>query len=173
MPIPPKFLAEFFENNIYHVYNKTNNNELLFLNEENYFYFLKKYDEYLSPFLDTFCWNLLPDHFHLMIRIKPEEAISKIIHSKETKQITLTEKLFLQKKVSVSNLIGKTFTRFFQCYAQSFNKIHNRKGNLFYKPFKRIEVSTDSQFTQAMIYIHANALKHGLVKDFTKHKWSS
>jgi hypothetical protein len=27
--------------------------------------------------------------------------------------------------------------------------------------------------TSTMIYIHANTLKHGLVKDFRVHKWSS
>ncbi len=31
----------------------------------------------------------------------------------------------------------------------------------------------DSQFTQTIIYINANAFKHKLVDDFIKHKWSS
>jgi putative transposase len=55
----------------------------------------------------------------------------------------------------------------------AFNKQHNRKGNLFYKPFKRVKIEKDTQFTMALIYIHANATKHGLAKDFASHKWSS
>ena len=51
--------------------------------------------------------------------------------------------------------------------------MYNRQGNLFYKPFKRIKVDRDSQFTQAVVYIHANPLKHQLVKDFSLYKWSS
>jgi hypothetical protein len=33
MPIPTKYLAEFAEGHLYHVYNRTNNKELLFLND--------------------------------------------------------------------------------------------------------------------------------------------
>ena len=55
----------------------------------------------------------------------------------------------------------------------AFNKQQGRTGNLFNRPFKRIEVNKNSHFTQAVIYIHANALKHKLCKDFTLYKWSS
>jgi putative transposase len=55
----------------------------------------------------------------------------------------------------------------------AFNKQHYRTGNLFQRPFKRIEVNKESYFTQAIIYIHANALKHKLVKDFATYEWSS
>lgn len=55
----------------------------------------------------------------------------------------------------------------------AFNKQHNRKGNLFYKPFKRVKIKKDTQFTMALIYIHANATKRGLAKDFASHKFSS
>ena len=51
--------------------------------------------------------------------------------------------------------------------------MHNRQGNLFYKPFKRVKIENDAQFTMAIIYIHANAMKHGMVKDFTAYPWSS
>ena len=51
--------------------------------------------------------------------------------------------------------------------------MHNREGNLFYKPIKRVKIENEAQFTMAIIYIHANAMKHKLVKDFTKHRWSS
>ncbi len=51
--------------------------------------------------------------------------------------------------------------------------MYNRQGNLFYKPFKRIEVEKDTQLTHTVVYIHANPLKHQIVKDFTLYKWSS
>lgn len=41
MPIPDKYLANFEENSIYHVYNRTNNKEKLFLSEENILFFFK------------------------------------------------------------------------------------------------------------------------------------
>jgi REP element-mobilizing transposase RayT len=105
MPIPSKYLAEFNENGIY--------------------------DDYLHSVLDTFCWCLLPNHFHLLVRIKKEQDIYKYLETKEYKDQTLTEKLFLDKKLLLSELIEKTFKRFFQSYAMAFNKKYNRNGNLF------------------------------------------
>lgn len=173
MPIPSKYLAEFSESCIYHIYNRTNNREALFLTPENYLFFLRKYDDYMHGVLDTFCWSLLPNHFHFLVRIKTEQDIYKYIESKEYRHQTPSEKLFLDKKLLFSELIERAFKRFFQSYSMAFNKQYDRKGNLFYKPFKRVAVDKDSQFTQAVIYVHANPLKHQLVKDFTLYKWSS
>lgn len=46
-------------------------------------------------------------------------------------------------------------------------------GNLFYKPFKRVLIKDDDHFTQTIIYIHANPVKHNLSKDFISYRWSS
>ena len=48
MPIPEKYLAEFEQSGIYHIYNRTNNNEKLFITNENRLFFLRKYKERLS-----------------------------------------------------------------------------------------------------------------------------
>lgn len=186
MPIPEKYIADFEEDEIYHVYNRTNNKEKLFLTDENRFFFLKRYKEIVAPFADTYCWNLLPNHFHFLIKIKSEQLVIGYLQSKPKEAITATEKKFLAKvanllkdgnpgtpEITFSELIEQTFKRFFQSYALAFNKQHHRQGNLFYKPFKRIRIENDAQFTMALIYIHTNAAKHGLVKDFTTYMWSS
>ena len=41
----------------------------MFKNRGNYEYFLKQYDKYLSPVIDTYAYCLLGNHFHLLIRI--------------------------------------------------------------------------------------------------------
>jgi REP element-mobilizing transposase RayT len=184
MPIPLKYLADLDENGIYHIYNRTSNKELLFLSDENRLYFLKRYKEILSPFIDTYCWSLLPNHFHLLIRVKSEDTILTFLRNKQRDELTITEKRFLDCRVSnlqkagnpfvtLSELLETSFKRFFQSYALAFNKQHGRKGNLFYKPFKRIRIKKQAHFTMTVIYIHANAAKHKLVKDFTKYIWSS
>ena len=76
-------------------------------------------------------------------------------------------------EISLNELIEHFFKRFFQSYALAFNKVFKRKGNLFYKPFKRREIDKGSYFTQAIIYVHANPVKHGLINDLRKWKWSS
>ncbi len=65
------------------------------------------------------------------------------------------------------------FKRLFTSYAMAFNKMHNRQGNLFSRTFKRVVILKENQFTQALIYIHANAQKHQLVKDFSAYPWTS
>ena len=173
MPIPEKYLADFEEDCIYHVYNRTNNKEKLFLSDENMRFFLRKYDQYLSPFADTYCWCLLPNHFHFLIKIKSVENIQAYLKSKELKELTPTEKKFIDQQINLSELTEQCFKRFFQSYSLAFNKQHNRKGNLFYKPFKRLKLEKETHFTQAIIYIHANPFKHKLAKDFTGWQWSS
>jgi putative transposase len=200
MPIPPKYLVDFEENNIYHVFNRTNNKEKLFLNDDNRLFFLKQYAKYISPVANTFCWCLLPNHFHFLIQIKPESEIVNALQQRVANlpkvgnpsssdanlpkvgnpvyipaysTLSKTEKAFLQKEKTLSELVEFYFKSFFQSYSLSFNKVTNRKGNLFYKPFKRVIVNKESYFTAAIIYIHANPVKHKLVKDLTAYKWSS
>jgi len=173
MPIPQKYLANFDEDGIYHVYNRTNNKEPLFLNDENCLFFLKRYKAFIFPYADTYCWSLLSNHFHFLIKIKTANQIKAFLLAKSVAETTITEKKYLRNEITVGELIEQAFKRLFQSYALAFNGMYNRKGNLFYRPFKRILIEKDSQLTMAMVYIHANALKHGLVKDFSVYKWSS
>jgi REP element-mobilizing transposase RayT len=180
MPIPNKYLVDFVENNIYHVYNRTNNKEKLFVNDGNRLFFLKQYAKYISPIADTFCWCLLPNHFHFLIRVKPEEEIVNSLKSRAVRHsdsgnlvLNKTEKAFLGKVKNLSELIEFYFKSFFQSYSLAFNKANNRSGNLFHSPFKRIEILKESQFTQTIVYIHANPFKHKIINDFTKYDWSS
>ena len=66
-----QFAPDYF----YHVYNRTNNKDKLFTQPKNYVYFLKKYDQYLSPILVTYCYCLLGNHFHLLVKVKEEEHL--------------------------------------------------------------------------------------------------
>jgi len=170
MPVNENYLARFEPGNTYHVYNKTNNREQLFRSDENYYYFLDQYHSYISPIADTYAWNLLPNHFHFMIKIKSLDDIISYVRSLE--EHTKAQHDYLQYNDTNALLLSQ-FKRFFTGYAMAFNNMFNRTGNLFYRTFKRIEITSDEQFTQTLIYIHANAQKHKLVKDFTMHPWTS
>lgn len=58
----------------YHVLNRGNNRENLFVEKRNYRYFLQLYAQFLSPIADTYAYCLMPNHFHLLIRVKPQES---------------------------------------------------------------------------------------------------
>ena len=55
----------------YHIYNRANGNEKLFASDDNYIYFLKQYNYYISPIAKTFAYCLMPNHFHFLVQIKP------------------------------------------------------------------------------------------------------
>ena len=90
------YTANFYDEGIFHVYNRTNNKELLFRSDENRLYFLRQYHKYLHPFLDTFCWNLLPNHFHFLVRIKRSEEIKKHLKTIATRSLKPIERKYLE-----------------------------------------------------------------------------
>jgi putative transposase len=168
-----KYLADFYDGGIFHVYNRTNNKELLFRTEENRRYFLRQYSKYLYPFLDTFCWSLLPNHFHFLVRVKEVEKIKTYLVELSPQLIQPLEKRYLKDQIAMELLIEFEWKRFFISYAMNINRQFQRKGNFFYRPFKRLEILKENHFTQANIYIHTNAQRHLLCKDFSSYPWSS
>jgi len=154
----------------YHVYNRGNNHENLFYNPGNYEYFLRRYDHYLSDFLDTYAFCLMPNHFHLLVRVKDIVDGEKSFTSKVEKGFTfLKGETFKQRE----NPISKQFRLFFTSYAMSLNKQLKRNGSLFQKPFKRLFVGSADYFANLVFYIHANPQIHGICDDFRQYPWSS
>jgi len=125
----------------YHIYNRTIDKQLLFRSDENYLFFLNQFNKYLTPFVDTYAYCLLGNHFHILIRIKDEEFLSSVNE--------------LQEK-SAHDIIAHQLQKFFQSYAMAFNKQHQRIGSLFQKPFKRSLIDTENYLTKTIHYIHAN-----------------
>jgi hypothetical protein len=100
-------------------------------------------------------------------------AFEKVLPLKPPALLKPIEKLYLKDEATTEQLIELEWKRFFTSYSMAFNKQHNRSGNLFHRPFKRVEVIKENHFTQSIVYIHANAFRHKLCKDFTKYPWSS
>jgi len=61
--------------NFYHIYNHGVGNRDLFLEADNYEYFLSQWDKYISPVADMYAWVLMKNHFHVLVRIKNESEI--------------------------------------------------------------------------------------------------
>jgi putative transposase len=60
---------DFSTGQIYHVFNRSNNSQLVFPERGNYIYFLSKINEYVKPYAQILAWCLMPTHFHLMIDV--------------------------------------------------------------------------------------------------------
>lgn len=59
----------------YHIFNHANGFELLFKEEKNYHFFLEKYEKHIHPIAETISWCLMPNHFHVLVRIKTRQEI--------------------------------------------------------------------------------------------------
>jgi len=128
----------------YHIFNRGNNGENIFYTKENYSFFLRRYEHFMADYVDTFAFCLLPNHFHLLIRMKP---IINVSH--------------LQNEKHLECPVSKQFQGLFTSYAKAINKQETRTGSLFQHPFKRIKVDTEIYLRQLVVYIHNNPVKHG------------
>ena len=176
MAISEQFAAPLIPEEIYHIYNRTNNKESLFLNDRNRSFFLKKYVEYIAPYVTTYAFNLPDNHFHILVRIKSQEKILAQVRKLKYEELTLKEmELLLNPEMGCycNYFIEWQFLRLFTSYSMAFNKVWNRNGNLFHKPFKRVHVKSDSHFSTALLYIHLNGVKHGLATTLADDEWSS
>jgi len=146
-------------NKHYHIYNRANGNEKIFLNDDNYLFFLSKYKKHIDPICDTFSYCLMPNHFHLLIRFKDDFLIEQLMN--------------FNNKNDVSTFLSKQFSNFFSSYTQAFNKQQNRKGSLFMKPFKRKEIKDEVYLKKLIHYIHLNPVGAGLCSKPNLWKYSS
>ncbi len=142
----------------YHVYNRANGSEKIFLTKNNYVFFEAKYKHYIGPFVKTYCYCLMPNHIHYLIQVKSIEEISLYLESMETNG----EQLVVKFKTDPEKFISKQFSNLFSSYTQSFNKQQFRMGSLFMKNFKRKHVKVDSFLKKLVHYIHNNPVEAGL-----------
>jgi putative transposase len=162
-PLEPDFF--------YHIFNQGNARVKVFYNKENYTYFLKKLDIYLSDFTEIYSYCLMPNHFHILIRIKStNEILGNAYKIDELKRFLNRH----EKDVNLPELlISEIFRRFFMSYAKAINKQQNRTGSLFRKNFKRIKVTDLKYLKTVVVYIHRNPKRHGFDIDFRDYPWSS
>jgi putative transposase len=167
----------------YHIFNHANGFENVFREAENYRYFLEKYRLYISPIAETYAWCLMPNHFHLIVRILKREEIEKLIYSRNSSNNLNFSKVSNFGKVSssvgkvssidIEKFLSKQFANLFSCYTQSFNKSYKRMGSLFIKNFKREPILDKDHFLQAIIYVHRNPIHHHFCTNFEDWNFSS
>ena len=124
----------------YHIYNRGNNRENVFLEERNYRYFLQLYAKYVEPVAYTFAYCLLRNHFHVLVRIKTldeqEEYHKTLRVSGDASSHTLRVSTPFKPKNP-----SQQFGNLFNAYAKAINKTYRRTGSLFQHPFGRIPVT--------------------------------
>ena len=157
--------AAFSENEYYHVFNRANGNELLFRNEDNYDFFLKKIKKCILPVADLYAYCLLPIHYHLVLQLKPSTDVE-------------SHYAILKKKAPppgewYAGFITQCFGNCQNSYAKSFNKYYSRMGSLFMSPVKRVAIEDDPQLAATIFYVHKNPVHHVMSTKMEDWKCSS
>src|SRR3989304_5388093 len=109
----------------YHIYNRGNNFENIFLDRADYVRFLRLLRRYIvsSSSADLLAYCLLPNHYHLLVHL-------------------------LRDNLSAS-MQAMTVA-----YAKGINKKYGRVGRLFQAPFKAIHVGRQGYLEILLTYIH-------------------
>ena len=134
----------------YHIFNRACGFDKLFIDRGNYIFFLELYNRFISEFVDTYSYCLLPNHFHFLI--KPKD---------------------LQGFKDLGGLYSNQFSKLFNSYAKSFNKGIGRNGSLFSQNYKRKEIKSMDYLRGVVIYIHRNPIKHGYIESLAQWDQSS
>lgn len=130
----------------YHIYNRGNNRENIFIEERNYSHFLRLYTEKVVPVVDTFAYCLLKNHFHLLIRVKDAPQ---------------------------GDSASQKFSNFYNAYTKAINQVYQRTGALFQHPFQRKAIESNRHYLALIAYIHFNPQKHGFIDDYREWPYSS
>ena len=105
-------------NAYYHIYNRGINSGQIFNTEENYLFFLSKFDKYLSSVCDVLAYCLMPNHFHFLIKVKSSEDLETFY------KVPNFDK---GAQENLGNVPSKTFVKVlnFDKGAQDFDKVGN------------------------------------------------
>ena len=129
-----------YPNAFYHVMNRGNNRQAIFLNDGDYGIFLKTLKE-TSHLLEikilSFC--LMTNHYHLLL-CTPRANLSRVMRQ----------------------LNG--------VYTQRFNRRHKKDGHLFRGRYKAVLVQEDEYLTHLIRYIHLNPGQDSKNYPYSSHK---
>jgi len=178
-------MEKLVPNKTYHIFNHANGFENIFTEDENYRFFLEKYQQYISPIAETYAYCLMPNHFHLVVRIRKREQLEEIIQAKNHFAATPFSKVSFDfgkvpvvdsDRISDDNIekfLSKQFSNLFSSYTLSFNRMYKRMGSLFIKNFKREAISDKEYFLNAIVYVHRNPIHHGFCTRYTDWSYTS
>jgi REP element-mobilizing transposase RayT len=162
-----KTITPLLGGSYYHIFNRGINGQEIFFQERNYIYFLQLIDKYLSEYISVLAYCLLPNHFHLVIKLNETIKIPSV------ERDGISELQEIKDESEIGKFISNQFRRMFITYTMAINKQENRTGSLFDKNFKRLEITENEYLLYAIFYTHFNPEKHGFSNNFTQYNFSS
>ncbi len=132
----PRQKFGFRTGKIYHVGNIGNTGERIFLDMGNYDYFLRKFKVSTSQIFEILAFCLVPNQYHLLIKVKSLENIKQAYSIR--KRIPINRVCLNEEEISL--FLSQEMGNFLNSYAKAFNKLNGRKGSLFRENFNKMPV---------------------------------
>jgi putative transposase len=139
----PERIVQLEKDSIYHIYNRGVNKLPVFYSSRNFQFFLTKLGEYIGKSARLYAYCLMPNHFHLLLRINSDDFVKKSLQS------------------------------FLITYTKSINHDQTRVGPLFQGRFQANLIGNDEYLLDCVKYIHLNPVKAGLVTSPREWEYSS
>lgn len=128
----------------YHIYNRGNNKQKIFFEQENYLYFMRLFRKYLEKYdIDLHAYCLMPNHFHLLVQTGIASNVPQMMHDMMI------------------------------AYVKAINKRYDRIGHLFQNRYKIKPVQSTEYLLHLSRYIHTNPFFAKLVTVAQDWKYSS
>jgi REP element-mobilizing transposase RayT len=147
MATPPRL---FEDGGYYHIYNRGNKKQQIFLQDRDYERFLEKVVEYRKKYsVKILAYCLMPNHFHFLIQQLSQNTITKFLGD-------------------LSN-----------SHSRYFNVKYETVGSLYQGRFKAKKVDKDEYLIHLSRYIHLNPvdlfsfLGKQAVEQLLQYRWSS
>lgn len=137
----------FQDGGLYHIFNRGNNKERIFRDSQDYEVLLKKIFGRITTTGDRILsYNILPNHFHFIMRANHADTIPKLMQS------------------------------FGLSYSHYYRRKYDYVGHIFQGPYKAKHVDSIPYLLTLSKYIHRNPYKAGLVPStdyLHQYKYSS
>ncbi len=173
-------IARFIRDNqptIYHIVSRTALQGLPIKDRDNDFLLglIKKLSSFY--FVDVLGFALLGNHFHLVIRMYPEDEptddeIKERLQKYYGDELNVTGVLISDYRKRLTNL-GAYVKDIKQGFTRYFNKRYGRRGFFWGDRFKSMIVQDGLSLVNLLAYVDLNPIRAGIVKKPEDYRWCS
>lgn len=136
-------VKEFAKGAYYHIYNRGVNKDPIFIDDEDYLYYISKMRQFRDKYkVAIIAYSLIENHYHQLLKQLSDVTINKFLLAVNTG------------------------------YGDYFNKKYNRVGPLTQDRYKQIIMKSDVHLYWMSVYVNCNYEIHGLGRA-RGYKWTS
>ncbi|MBT0653100.1 REP-associated tyrosine transposase [Geomobilimonas luticola] len=140
----PRTARTIEDEGIYHILNRGNGQQRVFQKDGDYQVFLLLLGQMKSEFgIDLFSYCLMPNHFHLLVKVQNGESLSR----------------------------GMQW--FMTTHVRRYHRHYRTSGHLWQGRYKNFAIQDDDHFLTVARYVEGNPVRAGLVETAADWVWSS